>query len=226
MSRLVARPVFLDQSGIRALVFQWGGRGGVVVSLTLLVAVGLTLGTHISLPGLDQLRSSDAIHRLFRTNHPDAGASPTTGMVRPLTTDAGISATANIEESSVRVSRTAAGPASASDRRATTPLKSAGPSLPPGKTAPPAPTTTAAPTLIKRPVAAGAERSNARKPRNAKAASPGNANTQGNPAVRTTQTKSAAQSSADKKPSSRASASGKSDSKARPAGKRGARGTP
>ena len=61
------RPVFNDESGVRAWLFQWGGRGLVALGVAAVLAVGLALNTHVSLPGLDGSRVSDGIRRLLGT---------------------------------------------------------------------------------------------------------------------------------------------------------------
>src|SRR5512133_2245940 len=53
----VTKPVFNDDTGRRAAVLLWVGRAVVAVCLILCVAIGLTLTTHIALPGLDGLVS-------------------------------------------------------------------------------------------------------------------------------------------------------------------------
>jgi hypothetical protein len=48
-------PVFCDQSGVRSVVLQWGGRGIGLLLLLLGVGLALTLQTRIEVPGLSQL---------------------------------------------------------------------------------------------------------------------------------------------------------------------------
>jgi hypothetical protein len=77
VSERAGRPIFADDSGIRAITFQWVGRGMVVLGLSLVVALGLTLGAHVSLPGLDPLRSSDAVRRMFGGNGAEMSTTTT-----------------------------------------------------------------------------------------------------------------------------------------------------
>jgi hypothetical protein len=46
------RPVFTDETGLRAALVQWGGRGGCLLGALLCTALLLTLQTHVSLPSL------------------------------------------------------------------------------------------------------------------------------------------------------------------------------
>ena len=54
------RPVFTDDTGRRAEVLQWGGRGFCLMGAVLCAALAVTLQTHILLPSLEKafLRSS------------------------------------------------------------------------------------------------------------------------------------------------------------------------
>ena len=64
---MIARPhapVFTDDSGVRRVTVQWGGRVIALACVALWAALALTLGTQVSLPGLDRLPSlSDDIRR-------------------------------------------------------------------------------------------------------------------------------------------------------------------
>src|SRR5215217_4170170 len=51
------KPVFNDETGRRAAVMLWVAKVVVAICLILCVAIGLTLTTHIALPGLDGLVS-------------------------------------------------------------------------------------------------------------------------------------------------------------------------
>jgi hypothetical protein len=63
--RHVTRPVFSDDSGRRAAVARWAGRGVCLVGILLFAALGLTLRAHVSVPGLERalFGSSDKIPR-------------------------------------------------------------------------------------------------------------------------------------------------------------------
>jgi hypothetical protein len=57
-------PVFTDDSGVRRVTVQWGGRVIALTCVALWAALALTLGTQVSLPGLDRLPSlSDDFRR-------------------------------------------------------------------------------------------------------------------------------------------------------------------
>jgi hypothetical protein len=57
-------PVFTDDSGGRMVTVQWGGRVIAVACVALWAALALTLGTQVSLPGLDRMPSlSDGLRR-------------------------------------------------------------------------------------------------------------------------------------------------------------------
>ena len=59
-------PVFTDDSGVRRVTVQWGGRAIAVACVALWAALALTLGTQVSLPGLDRMPSlSDGIRRVM-----------------------------------------------------------------------------------------------------------------------------------------------------------------
>ena len=51
----VDRPVFYDDSGVRVVAVQWTVRATCLLGVLLCLAVAATLGTHVSLPRLDQL---------------------------------------------------------------------------------------------------------------------------------------------------------------------------
>jgi hypothetical protein len=48
------RPVFTDETGRRAEVLQWGGRGFCLVGAVLCAALAVTLQTHVFLPSLEK----------------------------------------------------------------------------------------------------------------------------------------------------------------------------
>jgi hypothetical protein len=49
-------PVFCDESGVRSVVMQWGGRGlGLLLILLLCAGLALTLATRVEVPGLSRL---------------------------------------------------------------------------------------------------------------------------------------------------------------------------
>jgi hypothetical protein len=56
-------PVFTDETGRRAEVLQWGGRGFCLMAAVLCAALALTLQTHVFLPSLEKvyLGSSDRL---------------------------------------------------------------------------------------------------------------------------------------------------------------------
>jgi len=57
-------PVFTDDSGVRRVTVQWGGRLIALACVALWAALALTLGTQVSLPGLDRPPSlSDDVRR-------------------------------------------------------------------------------------------------------------------------------------------------------------------
>jgi hypothetical protein len=54
----VGKPVFSDDSGHRAAVLRWTGRGICLIGVLLCAALGLTLRAHVSVPGLEGLFGS------------------------------------------------------------------------------------------------------------------------------------------------------------------------
>jgi hypothetical protein len=56
-------PVFTDETGRRAEVLQWGGRGFCLIGAVLCVALAVTLQTHVFLPSLEKalLGSSEGL---------------------------------------------------------------------------------------------------------------------------------------------------------------------
>jgi hypothetical protein len=52
------KPVFSDDSGRRAAVLRWTGRGICLIGVLLCAALGLTLRAHVSVPGLEGLFGS------------------------------------------------------------------------------------------------------------------------------------------------------------------------
>ena len=59
-------PVFTDDSGVRRVTVQRGGRAIAVACVALWAALALTLGTQVSLPGLDRMPSiSDGLRRVM-----------------------------------------------------------------------------------------------------------------------------------------------------------------
>jgi hypothetical protein len=48
-------PVFCDQSGLRSMVLQWGGRGIGLLLLLLCAGLAMTLNTRVEVPGLNRL---------------------------------------------------------------------------------------------------------------------------------------------------------------------------
>jgi hypothetical protein len=179
-SRSAAGPVFTDDSGVRAVTLQWGGRGVFLLCLGLLVAVGSTLATHISLPGLDQLSGPGAIHRLFGSDDSRAAANRSAPLNHTVARGVGLLGTAN----------STIPPAVPS--RPTPPVKSDTTGQPGSDVSttfrietPLTTVTTATVPKVTRPASAPAVRSHGTtKPRNPNAATPGSANAQGSSAGR------------------------------------------
>ena len=181
MSSMTGPAVFNDDSGRRAKVFQWGARGFVFLGLSLVTAVGLTLGTQVSLPGLDQLPRLDPIHRLVGSGQPGP-VVPSAALPAPaVISDLAVSRVTT--KASVAPPRPAA---SASPTEAATRARTSRRTRPASRPAPTASPleTTANPdsTTTTRPAVRGADRAakthGATKPRNPKAATPGSANAQ------------------------------------------------
>ena len=109
------RPVFYDDSGVRAVAVQWTGRATCLLGVLVCLAVAATLGTHVSLPGLDRLHPLGSL-----VQRPDASRSVArrdaieplpiqivNGNVRP----AGTERTAVVTQQPIPPARTATEPA-------------------------------------------------------------------------------------------------------------------
>ena len=55
------RPVFYDDSGVRAMAIQWTGRAGFLIGALVCLALTATLGAHVPLPGLERLNPVSAL---------------------------------------------------------------------------------------------------------------------------------------------------------------------
>jgi hypothetical protein len=69
-------PVFCDESGVRSVVMQWGGRSLGLLLLLLCAGLALTLQTRVEVPGLIRLLatidgSSELFHAPVRRNGPN-----------------------------------------------------------------------------------------------------------------------------------------------------------
>jgi hypothetical protein len=69
-------PVFCDESGVRSIVVQWGGRGIGLLLLLLCAGLALTLQTRVEVPGLSRLLpvidgSSELFHAPTRRSGQD-----------------------------------------------------------------------------------------------------------------------------------------------------------
>jgi hypothetical protein len=72
-------PVFCDESGVRSVVVQWGGRGIGLLLLLLCAGLALTLQTRVEVPGLSRLLpivdgSSELFHAPTRQPAREGGA--------------------------------------------------------------------------------------------------------------------------------------------------------
>jgi hypothetical protein len=69
------KPVFSDDSGRRAAVLRWTGRGICLIGVLLFAALGLTLRAHVSVPGLEGLFGSSTGIRQAPTIQSDTSSA-------------------------------------------------------------------------------------------------------------------------------------------------------
>jgi hypothetical protein len=75
-------PVFCDESGVRSVLMQWGGRAAGLLVLLLFAGLALTLQTRVEVPGLSRLLPATLVgSELFHAPVRRAGAD--SRLVRP-----------------------------------------------------------------------------------------------------------------------------------------------